>query len=95
MGIRKKLVYSIIPSVVVAVIIAHLMTFGGILEIWHVIALNILLLCQVILLYNEMGKTKLTLSSKVLYTLILVSFLPFHYILIWGIMEREKFKEQT
>lgn len=82
----KKILYSIIPSVIIVLTMIHLITFHGIFESSHFIILNLLFIIQIILLYIEMGNYELTTSKKFLYTFGLLAFIPFHYILVWGIL---------
>lgn len=89
MNLRKKIFYSIAPLVVILLLFLHFFTLEGILNIYTFAFVNVMLIIQTILLYLEMGELNMTSEKKSLYTLILISFLPFHFILVWILLDKK------
>ena len=87
MTLGYKLVYSIIPIGIIILFVIHMMVPGGVFNMTYFLVLNIINIVQIVLLYKEMGKRKFKRSDQVLYTFLLVMFLPFHLYLIWGIFD--------
>ena len=89
MNIKKKFLYSIIPTFVIGLTAVHLLKPGGIFDLSYFLALNAMILVQVVFLYTEMKKNNIAKSNRLLYTLLLLGFLPFHYILVWGLFDKK------
>lgn len=89
MDVSRKFLYTIAPTITLVIMIVMINYPFGVIEGWHVFLSNILLLIQTIFLYKEMGKADFSKDKKVLYTILLITILPFHYILVWGILGKE------
>ncbi|RMG78835.1 MAG: hypothetical protein D6714_17365 [Bacteroidetes bacterium] len=89
MEFKKRILYSVIPTIAVVVLILQFSTVNWNLSFWHVIGLNLLLVLQTVLLYKEMGRYEIHRERKILYVAILMMFLPFHYILVWLLLKKD------
>jgi len=87
MTFNNKVLYSIVPTIILASVGVHLYVPGGIFQMWHFIVLNLLFVIHNIMLYKEQGKQGIAVANKILYTILLFLILPFHYILVWGILK--------
>lgn len=87
MSLKKRFLFSCIPTIIMALMIVHIVRPEGIFGIGHFIVLNVTLIIQNILLYNEMEKSGLSKDLRVLYSLLLFSVLPFHYFVVWWVLK--------
>ncbi|MEZ4960977.1 MAG: hypothetical protein R2830_14225 [Saprospiraceae bacterium] len=89
MDIKKKILYSVVPTIVIILTVIHLSRPAGIFNLTFFIAINAAVLVQVALLFREMKINRIEVGRRILYIFLLISFLPFHYILIWGILKEK------
>lgn len=88
MNLNTKILLSIIPTLVLLLMVSYIMEGLITLNVYVAILSNILLLIQTIYLYKMMVKNNIVRNDRLFYTFLLVSFLPFHYILIWRIIDK-------
>jgi hypothetical protein len=88
MSLKAKLLFSIIPSIAVSLLIIITIYPFGVISSWHVFGINLLLVVQAILLYKKMKENKFPKEKLLLYTILMISILPFQYILIWEILDK-------
>lgn len=89
MSVAKKILYSIFPSFLFISIILILMGVDIMFSEFQFNILNVLYLVQLILLFVEMNKNKIPISKRILYIFLLIIILPFHYVLIWYLMDKK------
>jgi hypothetical protein len=90
MSILSKIALSIVPSISIILFFIIINHPIGIISGWHVLISNFLLLIQTIFLYRKMKLTKISKETRILYTVFLITILPFHFVLIWKILPKSK-----
>lgn len=84
-----KILISIAPTI--SLVLFYMMISNyTLIQGWHVIVANIILLAQTVWLFKKMSKMGIPRDKKLLYTFLLVCILPFHYVLVWGILKDTK-----
>jgi|GEM_PF-3050416 len=81
-----KLLFSIAPTFSL-VLLFFMISNDTPIPNWLILVSNILLLAQTIWLYRKMSELGIPKDKKLLYTFLLVCILPFHYVLVWVILD--------